>query len=384
MKLLREGAAWMNQNKDPVNLKSIKDKLVIVGATALGLEDRSVTPFHKNDPSTSIQAQAIANITEGKFLRQIPKSISLLMLALLGLTVIVLTATQRALRAFGLTFLATVSYLGIVYYAFLNDYWMNAIWPLVTMAVLFVAMVCLRYFLTAEELKKTYAQLVRAEKMASLGTLSASIAHEYRNFMASISMAADSCMMPEIKRENLNHCLEIIQRTVKKAGQASESLLTFARENEPVKKEGHLDKTIEEVLLILEKSLKIDDVQIKKEFAEIGPVNYDEGQIAQVLMNMLRNGRDALKDKKGDKQITIRLKDMGRRILIEIEDNGSGIPKRILNRLFEPFATSKKPGEGTGLGLSVCHGIILNHKGEIKVKTQEGKGTTWEIFLPKN
>ena len=81
--------------------------------------------------------------------------------------------------------------------------------------------------------------------------------------------------------------------------------------------------------------------------------------------------------------MTLRLKEVGPRVLIEIEDNGPGIPKKILNRLFEPFATSKKKGEGTGLGLSVCHGIILNHGGEIKVKTEEGKGTTWLIYLPK-
>jgi signal transduction histidine kinase len=373
----------MNQNKEPMKLKTLKDKIVVVGATALGLEDRRVTPFHQYDPATSIQAQAIANIIEGTFLKQVPEFVSLFILILFGLAVILLTATQRSLRAFGFTFLATVFYLSIAYCAFLNDYWVNVAWPLTTMVILFVAMICLRYFLTAEELKKTYAQLVRAEKMASLGTLSASIAHEYRNFMAAISMAADSCTMPEIKRHDLDHCIDIIKRTVKKAGQVSEGLLTFARKTDSVKTAGRLEKTAEDVLLILEDALKTDDIQIKKEFAQMGLIYYDEGQIAQVLMNMLRNGRDALKNRTGGKQITLRLRDMGDQALIEIEDNGSGIPKRILNRLFEPFATSKKPGEGTGLGLSVCHGIILNHGGDIKVKTEEGKGTTWQIYLPK-
>ena len=354
-----------------------------MGATALGLADRCITPFHENDPAATVQAQVIANITEGVFLKQIPEFISLLVIILLGLIVVLFTATQRALRAFGFIFIVIIFYVGVAYCVFLNNYWMEIAWPLVTVAVLSVVIVCLRYFLTAEELKKTYDQLVRAEKMASLGTLSASIAHEYRNFMAAISMAADSCTMPEIKREDLNRCLEIIKHTVKKAGQVSEGLLTFARKNESVKTVGQLKKTIEDVLLILDDNLKLHDIEIKKEFAEMGPVLYDEGQIAQVLMNMIRNGRDALKDKEDEKQIVIRLKDVGNRALIEIEDNGSGIPKRILSRLFEPFTTSKKKGEGTGLGLSICHGIILNHGGEIKVKTEEGVGTVWQIYLPK-
>lgn len=164
VELLREAQAWMMDQKEPTKLKSLKDKLIVIGATALGLEDRCVTPFHENDPATSIQAQALANIIENVFLKQIPEPISLMILILLGLLILILTATQKAVRAFAFTFLIVVVYLGIVHLAFLNNYWLKIAWPLVTVAVLFVAMVCLRYFLTAEELKRTYAQLIRAEK----------------------------------------------------------------------------------------------------------------------------------------------------------------------------------------------------------------------------
>jgi two-component system NtrC family sensor kinase len=255
--------------------------------------------------------------------------------------------------------------------------------PLALMAFLFTALISLRYFLTAEELRRTYLELLHAEKMASLGTLSAGIVHEYRNFFTSISLAAEACKNLNLDREKINSCIQIIQSSTQRAQRISQGLLTFARKSESSKKEARLEKTIEEVLVILEKQLAIDRIQTVKEFENVGPTFYDEGQISQVIMNMIRNAADALKTKKDARQVVLRLKNAAERILLEIEDNGPGIPKKIRDRLFEPFVTSKKSGEGTGLGLSVCHGIIRNHGGEIKVKTSEGKGTLWQIFLPK-
>ncbi|MBI4430311.1 MAG: CHASE2 domain-containing protein [Candidatus Omnitrophica bacterium] len=383
LELLREGQLWMKQNKEPIKLKSLKDKFLIVGATALGLEDRRVTPFHAYDPASSVQAQAIANIVEGKFLKRVSQSVGAFITLILGLLVIALTATQRALRAFGFIFLAAFLYLAGAYAVFLLDGWIDVAGPIATMIILFLVLVSLRYFLTAEELKRTYAQLLHAEKMASLGTLSASIAHEYRNFLSSISMAAEVCCLANVERKKLEQCMDVILNTVRKANQVSQALLTFARKSKSVKTEGQLQKTIGDILLIIEKDLIHNNIKIEKELVDLGPIYYDEGQISQVLMNMLRNARDALKNTPDSKRIVIRIKDKGSQALLEIEDNGCGIPKKILQHLFEPFSTSKKTGEGTGLGLSVCHGIIRNHGGDIKVTTAEGKGTTWQIFISK-
>lgn len=383
LEILREGQTWMDQNRNPDKLKSLKGRLVLIGATALGLEDRRLTPFHEYDPSVGIQAQAIANILESRFLRRVPPKAAMPLTLFLGIIVIVLVASQKVLRALTLIFSLALLYLVTAQLAFLNDIWMPVANPLVTLALLFMALVSLRYFLTSEELRRTYAQLLHAEKMASLGTLSASIVHEYRNFLSIISIAAEVCRQPNLARKQFEESLDAITTTVQKASQVSQGLLTFARKHESVKKEGRLEKTIGDVLLILEKNLAQRGIRIQKELEEVGPVAYDDGQISQVLMNLLRNGADALGDRKQEKQITVRLKDLRDRVLLEIEDNGCGIPKQVLGRLFEPFVTSKPAGEGTGLGLSVCHGIIRNHGGDIRVKTAEGKGTTWEIFLPK-
>ncbi len=383
VEILQEGRAWMDENRDPLKLKSLQGKLVLVGATALGLEDRRVTPFRTYEPAIGVQAQVIANIVEGKFLKRAPASVSILGFALLGILTLLLIASQKIIRAFVLTVLFILLYFGAAHVAFLNDYWVEVAHPLISTVFLFTVLVSLRYFLTAEELKKTYLQLLHAEKMASLGTLSASIAHEYRNFLSVINMGIETCRLPSTGRDQLEHCLEIIKNTADKANQMTEGLLTFARKNESVKKEARLQKTIEEVLVILEKKITTGGIKIQKEWDDLAPLWFDEGQISQVVLNMLRNAQDAFKGKKDGKCITLRLKDLGNLALLEIEDNGSGIPKKVRERLFEPFITSKKAGEGTGLGLSVCHGIILNHGGDIKVKTAEGQGTTWQIFLPK-
>ena len=383
LEILQEGQTWMERNDDPVKLKSLKGKLVLIGATALGLEDRRVTPFQEHSPATNIPAQAVANIIQAKFLKRPPESGAALITVLLGIMVILFISGQTALRSFVFTFSLTALYLLAAYLTFLNDYWIQVAGPLATILGLFVAIISLRYFLTAEELKRTYAQLLHAEKMASLGTLSASIAHEFRNFMSSILMAVEVCQTPNVARSEADRCLDIISSVVRRANQVCQGLLTFARKNESIRKEGRLEQTIDGVLAILGKDLLQHGIQLNKELADVGTLRYDEGQISQVLMNMLRNGRDALNNRSGEKWIAIRLKDLGEKALIEIEDNGSGIPKRILRHLFEPFTTNKKAGEGTGLGLSVCHGIVRNHGGDIKATTVEGKGTTWQIFLPK-
>lgn len=383
LEILKEGQLWMDENREPSKLQSLKDKLVFVGATALGLEDRRVTVFHEYDPAVSVQSQAVANIVEGKFLKPIPDSFAFLISFILGSSVIFLVAGRGVGRALSLSMLLMLGYLFATTFAFFSDTWLDVATPLVNGALLFTVLVSFRYLLTAEELRRTYLQLLHAEKMASLGTLSAGIAHEYRNFLNVIGISVDTCRRHLDENQKLSHSLEIIQTSVDKANQVTEGLLTFARKNESMKTEGRLEKTIRDVLLILEKKFSHSSVEVQKELDEIGPVLYDEGQISQVLMNMLRNAQDALKEREGEKRITVRLKNARDRVLLEIEDNGAGIPRKVLAHLFEPFVTSKKSGEGTGLGLSVCHGIIQSHGGDIKVKTEEGKGTTWKIFLPK-
>jgi two-component system, NtrC family, sensor kinase len=161
-----------------------------------------------------------------------------------------------------------------------------------------------------------------------------------------------------------------------------EGLLVFARKSESVKRPGNLKKTLEDALLLVEKDMMRHEIKCDITLEEVPEISYDAGQISQVMMNMMNNSRDALKDRP-NKQISLKLYQNEDKICMDIGDNGSGIPPQVLKRLFEPFVTSKPAGKGTGLGLSVCHGIIRNHGGEIKVTTAQDQGTTWHITLPK-
>ena len=134
--------------------------------------------------------------------------------------------------------------------------------------------------------------------------------------------------------------------------------------------------------LILEKEMMRHQIRLETDLKDVPEIPFDRGQVSQVVMNMVNNSRDALKDRE-NKQIKISLTEETAMLRLDIADNGSGIPPQVLKRLFQPFVTSKPAGKGTGLGLSVCHGIIKNHGGDIKVTTAQNKGTTWHIYLPK-
>lgn len=379
--LLEDGSVWMKGGQAEL-LRGMKDKIVMVGVTALGIGDRRVTPFHRYEVGVNLHTQVIANILDQNYLVRVPVWISLLAMFLTGSAAILITMFLRITKS-----LPAVLALGLIYFfisqvLFQRGLWVDVAVEELGMAVIFVGITSFRYFTALEELKRTQEQLIQSVKMASLGQLSAGIAHEFRNILNAINLHVEYCSQPGTPPDRVTKYMGVVKQVLTNANLILNGLLTFARKSESVKKPGNLKKTIENTLLLVQKEMMVHEIEVKTELEEVPEISYDEGQISQVVMNLMNNARDALKEREG-KTITLRVKPDSAGALLEIEDNGSGIPPQVLKRLFEPFVTSKPAGKGTGLGLSVCHGIIRNHNGSITATTAQGKGTTWHIFLPK-
>jgi len=232
-------------------------------------------------------------------------------------------------------------------------------------------------------------QLIQSQKLASIGTLSAGIAHEINNPLAIIGEEA-GWMQDLLKRESLKGIQEMadfedsLREIALQAGRCKEithKLLSFARKMESVVKDVDLNTLIEEVIGLVEREANLSDIRIVREFASDLPRIYsDPSLIRQVILNLLTNATYAIG--KGG-AITIATQPLDDdRISIRVQDTGQGIPEASLSKIFDPFFTTKPAGKGTGLGLSICHGIIQKLGGDITVASKVGKGATFTIHLP--
>ncbi len=367
----------------PQVLNDLEDKIVVAGVTALGLGDRRATSFQKYETGISLHAQVIANILAGDFMSRAPASVSYAALFLVGFFIILTTMFLPIHKSLPVMLWVCGLYFLMINLFFLKGVWVDVAIQEISIIVIFIAITSFRYFTALEELKRTQEQLIQSAKMASLGQLSAGIAHEFRNILNAIHLNIECFSQPGITPERIEKYAGMSKRIMANATLILEGLLTFARKSESVKKSGNLKKTVEDTLFLVEKEMMAHQIEIETHLEDVTEISYDHGQISQVVMNLMNNARDALRER-DEKKITLMLKNDGKYLVLDIADNGSGIPPQVLKRLFEPFVTSKPAGKGTGLGLSVFHGIIRNHGGDIKVTTAQGKGTTWHIFLPKD
>ncbi|NQZ32210.1 MAG: PAS domain S-box protein [Oceanospirillaceae bacterium] len=265
---------------------------------------------------------------------------------------------------------------------------------------------------TIEHLKEARSQLVQSEKMASIGELSAGIAHEINNPIAFINSNTFTlgkyneqlfqlidCYREQLKEGLADHekiCkiereidYDFLRQDIREMTLESQEglnrikkivadLLFFSRSNNNKFELYDLRKGIESTLSIAWHQLK-NNTQIVKEFADIPEIECIPSQINQVLMNLLINASQSFADQGIITIKTIAAKDT---IMVQVEDNGSGIEPAHLSKLFDPFFTTKEVGSGTGLGLSVSYGIIKKHRGEITVTSELGKGTCFTLTLP--
>lgn len=228
-------------------------------------------------------------------------------------------------------------------------------------------------------LQQMQSQLVRSEKLASLGELVAGIAHEINNPLTGILVFAnllneDGRLHPDLRAD-----LAVIQRETQRCSAIVQRLLAFSREAPPQKKRVDLHLLLDNTLQLLEKQPNFRNIELIRSYApELPAIEVDEGQISQVFMNILLNAVQAMPDGGPLKVQTQQV--AGERVEIVIADRGCGLDEAQLARIFDPFYTTKPTG--TGLGLSVSYGIIESHGGSIRVESKVAQGTEIRIELP--
>jgi signal transduction histidine kinase/ligand-binding sensor domain-containing protein len=261
------------------------------------------------------------------------------------------------------------------------------------------------------ELKTTQAQLIQSEKMASLGELTAGIAHEIQNPLNFVNNFSEvnSELIAEMKQEigkgNIrevkiiaNNIDENEQKIIfhgKRADAIVKGMLQHSRSSSGVKEPTNINVLADEYFRLAYHGLRAKDksfnATMRTDFDEtIGNINIVPQDIGRVVLNLITNAFYAVTERKnqaGDNYepiVSVSTKKTNGKVEIKVKDNGNGIPQKVLDKIFQPFFTTKPTGQGTGLGLSLSYDIIKAHSGELKVETKEGEGAEFIIQLPTN
>ena len=240
--------------------------------------------------------------------------------------------------------------------------------------------------------KEVERQLVHSQKMDSIGTLAGGVAHDFNNLLTTILGYAELLKRELKDNDSSAQKLLQIEKSANRAAELTGQLLAFSRRHPTVLRIFNLNELVLETMDMIRSTVPASiDVQFVPS-NDLPNVEADSTQIQQVLINLILNARDALS---GTGQITISTRIGGdtqaqigqpaadvEYAILEVEDNGVGIPKDVLHRIFEPFYTTKEVGKGTGLGLAMVYGIIKKHNGFIEVTSALGEGTKFSAFLP--
>ena len=234
----------------------------------------------------------------------------------------------------------------------------------------------------AEQLRE---QLLRAQRLSSVGTLASSVAHEFNNILTTIINYAKQGLRPETEEAARLHALEKILKGSNRAATFINSMLGFTRNQSTQREPADLVAIVEEALVLTDKDLSKHHIQVDKRFQGRPTAPVVRGQIEQILLNLIINARQAM-PRGGRLRIEVRENAEASMAEIKIADSGVGIPPEQLRLIFEPFYTTKAPDEhghgGSGLGLSVCRQIIEQHQGRIRVESLPAKGAVFTVKLP--
>lgn len=245
-----------------------------------------------------------------------------------------------------------------------------------------------------EEKGEIQAQLLQAQKMEAVGTLAGGVAHDFNNLLTAIRGYVDLVMMKVDESETFYRYLKQIRNASVRAADLTRQLLLFSRKQPMEFIHLNINRTIDDLLLMLNRLIGEDIVIRTNLEPDIWMVRADTGSIEQVIMNLAGNARDAMPN---GGSLTIRTENVlldeeqsnvilearpGKFVCLSVEDTGAGMNKKTIQHIFEPFFTTKEAGKGTGLGLSVVYGIVKQHEGWINVSSKSGLGSTFRIYLP--
>jgi signal transduction histidine kinase len=230
------------------------------------------------------------------------------------------------------------------------------------------------------------------QRLESIGAVSAGIAHEFKNILAPILGNAELASLDIPAGHPAHRWINQIIKSTQSARDLVQQILTFGRQAPVSQSALSIGDVVTDAARMLRVALP-RSVEIVRSIAPgLPPVSLDANQIQQVLMNLGINAWQAMDKDCGEISIAVDLVTIetgedpelspGRYVRLQVSDNGKGMDQETLHRIFEPFFTTKAIGEGTGLGLSMVHGIVKSHRGAIQVTSSPGEGTTFEIFFP--
>ena len=241
-----------------------------------------------------------------------------------------------------------------------------------------------------QDLKEVQEQIVWTEKLASLGKLAATIAHEINNPLAGV-LNYIRLIIKQLSRNRLSHekledisrYLKIMESETARCGEIVKDLLAFSRRTKITMESNSIEDILNKTLNLISHELEMKELRLKKNIAPNLPkVKCDFKQIQQVLLNLMYNASEAMPNG-GTLTVTANKANGGKALIeVAISDTGCGISEKDMENIFEPFFTTKAEGKGAGLGLSVVYGIIARHNGTISVESESGKGSTFKVRLP--
>ncbi len=232
------------------------------------------------------------------------------------------------------------------------------------------------------ERKQLEKQFLRAQRLESIGTLASGIAHDLNNILAPIFMASGILETEQLSADAAV-MVDMIKRSAERGAEVVKQVLTFVKGSDGKRIPLNIEYLLKEICKVARetfpRNIELRCVVPK----DLSLVRGDPTQLHQVLMNLCVNARDAMPE--GGK-LTVGARNAieaeGRRVVMEVEDTGTGIPEALIDKIFDPFFTTKEPSKGTGLGLSTVLGIVKSHGGTLKVQTKEGVGTKFQVSLP--
>lgn len=243
-----------------------------------------------------------------------------------------------------------------------------------------------------EQLKEAHQKLLRSDRLASLGQLSASVAHEINNPLSGVlnlamlmqRMVKEDGIPPQRIEEFKKYLGQVVNET-SRVGRIVQDLLAFSRRSKPHQRSNtNFNSVVTTTMNLISHKLKLMGVKLDMQLDEHLPlITCDASQMQQVLINLIMNAAEATQNT-ADGCVTVRTfaSLAGDALLLEVSDNGEGIPADVLPRLYTPFFTTKGEGKGVGLGLAVVYGIVQAHSGDIEVRSAVGEGTVFRVTLP--
>src|SRR5712691_710076 len=232
--------------------------------------------------------------------------------------------------------------------------------------------------------KMLQEQLIQSEKMSAIGQLVSGVAHELNNPLAGISAFAQLLLTEKRFPPDQRTAAEMIYAEARRASRIVQNLLTFARQHKPERTPTSVNQVLDDTLELRGYELRVRGIDVQRDYDEQSPETMaDAHQLQQVFLNLITNAEQAMERAERDAQrLAIRTRRTGDLIRIEVEDTGPGIPPTLLERIFNPFFTTKPTGSGTGLGLSISLGIVREHEGRIWAENAPQGGARFVIELP--